>query len=159
MGLFSRKAQARVIAEMASGLDAVRGGVFARLHRSYRATVGDGDAGRMAGAIVNLLFGKAATKPEAAEFCLTHAREIEDGLKSLASEPLEVRDLITQALRVNVTVRLFTDRPNADSAVEALQRALDLGILIPGGDDPTPERFLPLAAEMLRRENAAWKGR
>ena len=99
------------------------------------------DIGRLAGALINGLFGTPNREEPFLSFAKAHAALIDEEIGRLAAEYPEMRIPITDALRVQF---LCDSREGRDSEA-ALARARDLGILILDRDVPMPDRFMALA--------------
>lgn len=117
----------------------LRSGLEAR-HPSWAQA----DIGRLAGAVINGLFGTPNREEPFLSFAKSHAALIDEEIGRIASEFPEMRIPITDALRVQF---LCDSREGCDNEA-ALVRARDLGILILEREVPLPDHFMTLARRL-----------
>ena len=62
----------------------------------------------------------------------------------------ELCDMVTQAVRVKVTVAYAKNISDKDSSTKPIEKLREFDILVPGGDMPSPSTFLPKAYEFYK---------
>ena len=102
------------------------------------------DIGRLAGAVINGLFGTPNREEPFLSFAKAHAALIDKEIGRIAAEYPEMRIPITDALRVQF---LCDSREGCDNEA-ALARARDRGILILDREVPLPDHFMTLARRL-----------
>ena len=130
---------------MMSGVDMVRIGIFGRLAYRYASKMEREKAGLLAAAVTNELFSSSPSNPKAEKFLESNRELIEREIYNLRDDD-EIRNAITQAIRVKALV-LHEKTENTQETLALLEKLLKLGILVPGGETPSPDIFLPMALE------------
>lgn len=137
-----------LINRMAIAVDMVKMGVYGRLSQRLKDQYGREEGILLAGAVVNEIFSGLPTRAEAKEFAASNKEVIERELSNLKNED-EIRKIITQAVRVKIIITVAQGIRNRQEIVEPLEKLERLGLLVPGGEAPTPESFLSQAREFL----------
>ena len=96
------------------------------------------EQGRLAGAVVNNLFGTEAMDPEVAVFARNHRDLVEDELKGLAERCGELIPFLTDALRMQA----ICDNQEGVHSLGSLLMARELGILREDRALPLPSTFM-----------------
>jgi hypothetical protein len=102
------------------------------------------DINRLAGAVINGLFGTPNREEPFLSFAKSNAALIDEETGRIAAEFPEMRIPITDALRVQF---LCDSREGFDNE-RALLKARDLGILILEREIPLPDHFMTLARRL-----------
>lgn len=132
--------------KMLSGVDRVKIGVFGRLAQRYETKMGREEANLLAAAITNELFSDTPSNPGAQRFLESNRTLIEKEILNLQNDD-EIRNAVTQAVRVKAIVSYDKSGNAQESLLDPLEKLKKLGILVPGGETPSPENFLPMAVE------------
>jgi len=131
--------------ELMGGVSMVKGGIHDRLHSKFKNKYGDKEGGLLAAAVVNELFSELPTEDEAIRFENLNKDLIQQELLNLKND-VEIRSIITQAIRIKAVIDFAKgERTKATVAAVSIKKLLELGILMPGGESPTPKTFLPMA--------------
>jgi hypothetical protein len=102
------------------------------------------DISRLAGAVLNGLFGTPNREEPFLSFAKSHAALIEEETGRIAAEYPEMRIPITDALRV----QFLCDSQEGCGNETALLKARTLGILILDREIPLPDHFMTLARRL-----------
>ena len=94
--------------------------------------------GRLAGAVVNNLFGSEPVDSEVIRFAREHRELVEEELRSLADYNQELLPFITDALRMQT----ICDNQEGIHSVGSLLMARALGLLQEGRNLPLPTSFM-----------------
>lgn len=105
-------------------------------------------SGRVAGAVLNELFGTPNTQESFAAFVRENQETISAALASVPKELEKMRIPLTDGLRMQFLCDSMEG--NADKAV--LERAEELGVLLVDRDVPMPHHFM----ELVRRLGSAY---
>jgi len=105
--------------------------------------------GKLAGAVVNELFGTPNPDPAFVAFRAAHAERVAEILPTLGHALPELRIPLSDALRISV---LCDHQESGLDSSAILVRAKELGLLILDRDLPLPHRFL----ELVRRLGKAY---
>jgi hypothetical protein len=100
---------------------------------------------RLAGAVINELFGTPNPDPDFAAFRIEHAEIIEKVLNDIPATMQEMCIPLSDALRVVV---LCDHQESGCDGSAVLSRAQDLGVLLTDRDLPLPHRFLDLVRRL-----------
>ena len=144
--LFSLYSKKSLMNRMISGVDMVKYGIYRHLRVRLSARYGWEKAGWVAAAVTNDLFSEYPSDIEAEEFLESHRETIEKELFNLQNDD-EIRNVVTQAIRVKCTVSYAEGVKTRNSLIDPVEKLMKLGILITGGDAPSPETFLSMAYE------------
>ncbi len=104
---------------------------------------------KLAGAILNELFGAPNTQEPFASFVNEHGSRIDEEMKLIAAQFEALRIPLTDALRV----QFLCDSQEGFESESILSRAKDLGVLIEDRDIPLPNTFM----NMVRKLGVAHK--
>ena len=132
------------------GIDIVKILLFKRLKTRLPQKYPELDArslARLAGAVLNELFGSQSTEEPFATFAAANQSTIDAELACLAEECSDLRIPLTDALRV----QFLCDAQEGVDSSTVLHRANELHILVPDREAPLPARFVSL----VRRLGAA----
>lgn len=108
-----------------------------------------GDTSRLAGALLNELFGTPNHEPQFVAFVLENQEVLDTELRCIATTFAELRIPITDALRMHFLCDL---QEGVDSAA-ILARAHALGILLVDREVPLPKNFLNLVRTLGKSFN------
>jgi hypothetical protein len=108
---------------------------------------GEEDADLLAAAVSNKLLLGEPTNTKAVRFLNLHSDLVNSELSNLKNENEEIRKIITQALRVKAAIDSEKRLKPTDTILNMMDQAHTLGILIPGGEFPSPESFLRMASK------------
>jgi len=140
--------QSRLVPILREGVNLVRMLIFKALRDDFTQRYGDrgpGYALKLAGAVLNELFGTANPEESFVRFVRANETAIRDELGQLADRHENLRIPLTDALRV----QFLCDSHEGGGGDEAvLTRARDLGVLITDRDVPLPKNFLNLVRRL-----------
>lgn len=145
--MFGRKK--KLFEKMLTGVDTVKMGVYVRLKSKFLREHDEDFSGLLAGAVINELFSNVPSNPQGNKFLDSNQELIKSELENLAGDE-EIRHTVTQAARVRSIVQTEENPREVEANVAALEKLKDLGILISGGEIPTPEAFLQMAEEFYQ---------
>lgn len=74
---------------------------------------------------------------------------IEQEIHNLQNDD-DIRKAVTQAVRVKVIISLYKNKLFTEPSVDLLEKLRKFEILIPGGEVPSPDTFLPMAYEFYQ---------
>ena len=134
--------------KMLAGIEMVKMGIYGRLSERYRTRYEEEQSVLLAGAVVNELFSNTPSSPHAQQFLAANKETIQQELGNLRDDD-EIRHAITQALRVKLILTAALNAQARGDAPAPLEKLRELGLLVAGGDTPTPAIFLPMAYEFL----------
>ena len=134
----------RLSKKILSGVDMVKLGVLDRLAERFQGRYGEETANSLAAAVVNELFSEIPSDPHAQEFLKLNKHVVERELSNLKNDD-EICNAVTQAVRVKASLSCDQNGNVHESLLDALEKLNTLGILVPGGDIPTPNSFLRMA--------------
>jgi hypothetical protein len=142
--MFSRRRKS-LFDRMLKAVELIKLGIFVRLQVRYLAEYGECSASLLAAAVTNELFSACPTTPEAEKFLELNMDLVKVALANL-KEDAEVRQATTRALRVKAFIEMDGSAKISPRSIAPLERIQELGILVPGGDTPTPDSFLEYAS-------------
>lgn len=138
------KVENKLVPIMRDGVDIIKMIFFKKLKehlaRKYTAV----DAGRLAGAIVNEVFGPPADVKTPGPFADKNRAIVEQELGELAETLSEMRIPLTDALRMQA----LCDHQQGIDSTATLVRAKKLGVLVVERDLPLPSTFLHLVRKL-----------
>jgi hypothetical protein len=105
--------------------------------------------GRLAGAVINDLFGTPNPARDFAAFAEEHRGLISDEMALLAVRHPNLRIPLTDALRI----QFLCDRQESIDSITVLSRAEQLGILITEREIPLPATFMNMVRSLGNRLN------
>jgi len=141
----------RLIPHMREGIEVVKMIMFKKLREHLELSHPDRDGiflSRLAGAVVNEIFGTTNDQEPFATFILENRGLISAELKVTAQTLPEMRIPLTDALRMQT----ICDLQEGDDNSSLLEQALDLNLLISDRDLPLPHTFM----DMVHRLGAAF---
>lgn len=94
--------------------------------------------GRLAGAVVNNLFGTEGLDPQMAEFARSHRDLVEKELRALPDSCRDLKPFITDALRMQA----ICDNQEGKHSLGSLLIARELGLLVEDRGLPLPSTFM-----------------
>jgi hypothetical protein len=145
-----------LLARMSRGIDMVKLGSYWRLCLRFQRDYGDETASYLAAAVTNHLFCEEPSNPQAAGFLESHGDLVEREVLNLRND-LEARELITQAVRVKCTLSYARGSRDAALLMAPVDRLIECGIPIPGGEPPSPDSFLPAAERFFSDSKQLWE--
>ena len=111
------------------------------LEKKYASETEENFVPRLAGALINELFGTPNHEEPFLTFSEKHKAIISEELKAMAVTHPEFKILLTDALRV----QFICDSQEGLEISSALSQAKELGLLISERDFPLPHQFMTLA--------------
>ena len=135
-----------LLRSMNTGVDQVKLGLYSILRSKFATEHGEDTAGSLAAAVTNEIFSELPSTPEAEEFLQSHRDIVERELSTLKHDD-RIRAVVTQAVRVKTTISYAKGVRGRESLLDPIDKLLQLGILLPGGDPPSPWSFLRSAEE------------
>lgn len=129
---------------MLAAVDLIRMGLYVRLKSKFLLQYDKDFSGALAAAIISELFSESLSKRKAAEFYNSNKELIVQELENLKNSK-EIKNAITQAVRVKQIVYFSENQISASSMIEPIEKLKKLGFLIPGGESPNPKIFIPMA--------------
>lgn len=130
--------------KMIAGVDMVKMGLYNRLSIRYIKKYGKTKGGLLAAAVINELFSELPSNTEAEQFLQLNSDLIQQELPRLRDDK-EICDAVTQAVRVKIIVFLDQKKLSPEDSIECIEKLRRFGILVPGGNTPGPDTFLPMA--------------
>jgi hypothetical protein len=121
--------------------------LFKELKRIFAVSYSDRSnsyQSRLAGAIINKVFGMENPDPQFQEFNRTNHAVIEQELLGMAKQLPELMSILTDALRVMV----LCDSQQDEDTGEVLIMAQQLGILVIDRETPLPSTFMTLVRRL-----------
>jgi len=125
---------------MAAGVDIIKAGLAVKFMRTYKQQYERNTAANLAAAVANELFSDPPSTDEAAEFLTENRQWIEQEIQALATEA-EICEDLTQAVRVKAMVAFAQPKGDKAHVLAALERLKEFGVLVPGEEQPSWERF------------------
>lgn len=142
--LAAEMAKQTLVTEMADGVNMIMTGIFTLLSTRLKRTYPD-CAPTLAAAVVNEMF----FRPQPAQdFCLQYYHQIREEIRKLSDDE-GIKAAFTQAIRVNTLIHQQTGMISTQEGSRRLEHCLKRGLLIQGGNFPTPPTFLPFAEHFL----------
>ena len=148
--MFFRKRKKKLIEKMKLGVDMVKMGTFRRLAHRFKGEYGE-EAKLLAGAVTNELFSVPPATGKGEEFSDRNRGRIREELSKL-KEDHKIRAAVTEAVRVDAVVRFESGEP--ETGMYAVEQLAKKGILISGGDVPSPSVFFMMASNYLGETEA-----
>lgn len=130
--------------KMIDGVVMVEVGLWDRLCEKYIPKYGKTKGEFLAAAVINELFSELPSNSEGEQFLKSNYDLIQRELSSLKDDR-EMCNAVTQAVRVKVIVFSAQNKLSPESLLECLEKLRRFGILVPGGNTPTPDNFLAMA--------------
>jgi hypothetical protein len=142
-----RRMRNRLLRRMRAGVNGVLVATYCRLKARYEVELEHQAAGLLAGGVTSVIFNQLPAHEEGAKFQVAHGDLMARKLAELKGDSF-LRHAVTQALRVRSMLDARgTRQSEPDVSLESLTM---LGLLVPGGEPPTPATFLPLVMEYGR---------
>jgi hypothetical protein len=141
-----------LLKRMVSGIDMVKIGVYGRLSQRFKAKYGEEQVGLLATAVTNELFSELPSNPSAEKFLKSNKDIVERELSNLRSDD-EICNAVTQAVRVKLTISYDKGNHTQEQLFDPLEKLKKFGILVSGGDTPSPDTFLPMAYDFYQSVN------
>ncbi len=130
--------------KMIAGVDMVKVGLYNRLSAQYVPKYGEIEGEFLAAAVINELFSLPPSNEESEQFLMLNYELVQSELSNLKIDR-EICNVITQAVRVRITVLSAQNKLSPESSLECLEKLRRFGILVPGGNVPMPDNFLQMA--------------
>jgi hypothetical protein len=146
--LLYRYRKKSLLTRMTNCIDMVKVGVCKRLVAKYAETYAPDKVFLLAGAVTNELFSEPPSGERGRDFVESNRALIAQELAKL-TEDYEICMAVTQAVRVKATVLFAEGTQTRESLLELLEKLRKCGILVPGGDAPKPETFMPMASAFV----------
>jgi hypothetical protein len=146
-----REFESKLLPIMREGVEIIKMILFTELRDSIgqrHSSAPSAYAGRLAGAVINELFGTPNLQPEFVAFAAENKESIEVELQNLADRCEKLRIPLTDALRV----QFLCDSLEGIDSTAILNSARDRGLLLVDRETPLPKSFLNL----VRRLGAAY---
>jgi hypothetical protein len=139
-----KRAKEELVNRMMSGVNMITVGIFSRLLSRFSRTLPQKTAGMLAAAVVNELFFRPPVNQEAAAFLRSNYKQVQEEIANLSGDA-EIKNAFTQAIRVNLIISQEQGKISTQEAIGKLEQSMKRGVLLQGGEMPTPEHFLPFA--------------
>jgi len=139
--------ESQLIPILREGVDIIKMIVFKDLRDLLSRKYPDRDPHylrKLAGAVINELFGAHNPEPSFMDFARENKEHIEDIIGSMAKELESMRIPLTDALRV----QFLCDHQEGIDSSSILQRAKDAGLLLLERDVPLPAKFTSLVRKL-----------
>ena len=136
--------QMAVIVAMGRAVNMVKLGLFRQLKHRYLTELERPEATLLADAVTAYIFSEEPTVPHEVQFKRENVDRIEAEARRLSNDR-QTCQLLTQAVRTQATIAFIRLNRNAQIATAQLERLNDLGILVAGGEAPSPDTFVPAA--------------
>ncbi len=133
--------QSQLIGVLREGIGVVQMVLFKELRTYLAAQYPDWDITRrsmLVGAIINKIFGQENPEEKFRKFNEEHRAIIEQEMLGLAQHFAQLKDHISDALRVHV----LCDNQEGEDSSAVLQQALELNLLVEDRDIPLPSTFM-----------------
>jgi len=145
----SRRSLHKTLMRMDAGADVIKVGIAIHLIRKYKQEHDDDTAAKLASAVTNEIFSDPPSNEAGLLFLRDQADLIEHEIAALRDNK-GVREAITQALRVKAMACLARGERDREHVIDTIEKAKSYGLLIPGGEQPSPETFFPLVERYWR---------
>jgi hypothetical protein len=106
----------------------------------------------LAAAVANTIFSESSPDPQMRKFAEKNASYISDAIAGLKPDE-ETKLVITQAVRVLAVTRF--DPAHPEQARRYLDTIDKLGLLVPGGEEPSPDNFPALVRTYCQKHMSA----
>jgi len=139
--------ESRLLPILREGVEVVKMIFFRRLRNRLAdqyPTAPAGVVNKLAGAVINEVFGTPNDQEPFASFARAQRDRILEILDGLAAEFTEMKGPLTDALRIS----FLCDHQEGHGDSQILKRADQLGILIIDRDIPMPAKFLTLVRQL-----------
>lgn len=139
--------EGRLVPILREGVDVVKMIFFKQLKERFLEKYPDDDASaanKLAGAVINEVFGTPNPEEPFAAFVAGNQARIEGELQNLATEFEPMRIPLTDALRIT----FLCDERESHGDPTLLSRANDCGILIVDREAPMPAKFMSLVRQL-----------
>lgn len=139
--------ESKLIPIMREGVEVIKMIFFRKLRDRFEQKYVDREAAfrsKLAGAVINSLFGTSNPDPAFVTFNTLHQEYIDHELKNIGTDFAEMRIPLTDALRVQFLCDSMEGRDNPS----ILAQARDLAILLVERDVPLPKNFLALVRRL-----------
>lgn len=139
--------ESRLVPILREGVDVVKMIFFKQLKERLAQKYVDDEAdsvNKLAGAVINEVFGTPSTGEPFASFIAANQNRIEDELRQLPVEFPELRIPLTDALRIT----FLCDEREGRGDPALLSRANDLGVLLVDREVPMPAKFMNLVRQL-----------
>lgn len=143
----------RGVKQMAVGVEIVKAGLGVRLLRRYRESYDRETAAKLAAAVMNELFGDPPGNDEGASFLDLNRDLVLRELRNLGSDD-EARDVLTQTMRVRSLVAFAQGKRSAQDIHDPVRRLREWGLLVAGGEMPSPSTYLPIVRRFYKEIRA-----
>ncbi len=141
----------KLVPILREGIDIIKMILYRKLKEHFAGTYPEKEGAftnRLAGAVVNELFGNPPPGEVLAAFAEENASFVRKELEGLASNLKDMRIPLTDALRV----QFLCDHQEGTDTTGILTRAKELGVLVVEREAPLPARFIG----MVRRLGSAF---
>jgi hypothetical protein len=135
--------------QMINGVNMVKVGVFGRLSSRFRVKYGEEKGNLLAAAVTNELFSSPSLNRKGKKFLKSNRETVQKELSDLRNDD-EIRNAVTQAVRVKVIISQAQSNQAKESLLSPLEKLKELGILVSGGETPSPNTFLPMASRFYK---------
>ncbi|MBU1036432.1 hypothetical protein KKF32_00165 [Patescibacteria group bacterium] len=108
----------------------------------------------LATSIINEIFG--CHNPESQKTFSENKKIVAEEIKNLGTKHPELKRPITDALRVFIQANQMlgsSTMKDTEYVVNLFDKAIERGIFIKGGDAPSPEPFLQMMEELIKKYN------
>jgi len=139
--------ESKLIPIMREGVDVIKMILFRKMKGSFSAKYSNRDAqyvNKLAGAVINELFGTPNTEEPFATFQEKNQSAIKQEVRNMPAEFPEMRIPLTDALRV----QFLCDHQEGIDSSFILTQADELGILIIDREVPLPAHFMNLVRKL-----------
>jgi|GEM_PF-171446 len=139
--------ESKLIPILREGVDLVKMILFRRLTRHLANAYPEQDASyvnRMAGAVINDLFGDSPMAEPFADFARDHAEAIDREVRRISVSMNDMLIPLTDALRI----QFLCDYQEGIDSTPVLARANELGILLSDREVPLPARFISMVRKL-----------
>jgi hypothetical protein len=143
---FDASAMRRLIKQIEHSTDLVKLGLAERLANKYAKTYGGDIAMALAAAVTNEVFSEQPGNDQGKAFLQQNRALVEQELLKLREDSYICR-VLTETVRAGMIVPYAKGIRTAEAFLDPLEKLQRLGILIPGGEAPSPSTFFPLANE------------
>lgn len=147
IGLLYRYQKRKVFKSMLEAANTIKFSVYVRLVPRYEKKYNDEEFAKyLAVSISNALFSSPTKRREAENFFKKNKETIRLELFELRHDR-EICYAVTQAVRVLMISNFAYGKKSEGDISKPLERLNKFKILVPGGEAPSPETFIPFAQE------------
>jgi hypothetical protein len=140
-----KKAEQQLIRRINQATNAVKLGLYFRLVLRYRELHHVEFAKSLAAAVTNETLSHPPSNEQGREFVDRNRSLIEQELFALGND-MEIRRVLTETIRARALIPFVHGHP-AETWLDPIEKLQHFGILIPGGNTPSPETFFPMATQ------------